>query len=177
MLWLLLIYSKGNLLQGTQERIAGGALLIKWRLPSCWTFCITTFTPCMMRHYTTNQGQRKSQQQPSCFNMSHLLCKLTLQWSSVTGTLKRLFLSVTAAYGQTKVSQKFSRNCVWVDIIFVTYSVWPFLFAVSLTKYYLSKKNKCLSALGTRKLTHPWSNTLLALPSNIIFMGKELPVG
>ena len=37
------IYSKGNFLQGTQERIAGGALLIKGRLPSCWTFCITTF--------------------------------------------------------------------------------------------------------------------------------------
>lgn len=154
MLWLFLIYSKGNLLHGTQERIAGGALLIKWRLPSCWTFCITTFTPCMMRHYTTNQGQRKSQQQPSCFNMSHLLCKLTLQWSSVTGTLKWLFLSVTAAYGQTKVSQKFSRNyvwverkwnCVWVDIIFVTYFVWPFFFAVSLTKYYLSKKKMFIS--------------------------------
>lgn len=133
----------------------------------------------------TNQGQRKSQQQPSCFNMSHLLCKLTLQWSSVTGTLKWLFLSVTAAYGQTKVSQKFSRNCVWVkrkwncvwvDIIFVTYFVWPFFFAVSLTKYYLSEK-KCLSALGTRKLTHARSNTLLASPSNIIFKGKELPVG
>jgi len=65
----------------------GGALLVKGRLPSCWIFCITTFTPCMMRHYTTNWGQRKSQQQSSCFNMSYMLCKFTLQWSSVTGPL------------------------------------------------------------------------------------------
>ena len=38
-------------------------------------------------------------------------------------------------------------------------------------------KKKCLSALGTRKLTRARSNTLLASPSNIIFKGKELPLG
>lgn len=62
---------------------------------------------------------------------------------------------------------------VWVDI-FVTYLMGHFWLALSLTKYYLSKK--CLSALGTKKLTPAQSSTLLASLLNIVVMGKELPV-
>lgn len=145
MLWHLLIHSKGNLLQGPGERIAWGVLLIKGRLPSCWTFSITTFLP--VHNKILHTYPRAEERQAAAPLFQHIsACFANSLWHSLklqgNGTVKRLFLNVKGAYGQAKLFPqilKKSIDGVWVDI-FVTYLTWHFLFPFSLTKYYSSKK-------------------------------------